>query len=80
MYWTYDELKDIVFCNREILIRWLMDEEVIVVRRICFVCGENMEFVVCTDRFDGYRWECRKRANNKRYKSIVSIRKGSWFE
>lgn len=57
-----------------------MDEEVIVVRCICFVCGENMEFVVCMDWFDGYWWECRKWVNNKCYKSIVSICKGSWFE
>ena len=80
LQWTYDELKDTVLCNRETLIRWLMDEEVITSRRACPVCGENMVLVECTDRSDGYKWECRKRANNKRHKSTVSIRRGSWFE
>ena len=46
-------------------------------KHACPVCGENMELVECTDRLDGYKWECRKRVNNK---STVSIRKGSWFE
>ena len=80
LHWTYDELKDTVICNRETLIRWLMDEGVIASRRACPVCSENMELVECTDRSDSYKWECRKRANNKRHKSTVSIRKGSWFE
>ena len=79
-HWTYDELKDRVLCNRETLIGWLMNEGMIASKRACPVCGENMELVECTDRSDGYKWECRKRANNKRHKSTVSIRKGSWFE
>ena len=57
-----------------------MNEGMIASKRACPVCGENMELVECTDRSDGYKWECRKRANNKRHKSTVSIRKGSWFE
>ena len=80
LHWTYDELKDTVICNRETLIRWLMDEGVIASRRACLVSGENMELVECTDRSDSYKWECRKRAHNKRHKSTVSIRKGSRFE
>lgn len=80
LHWTYDELKDRALCNREILIRWLMDEGLIASRRTCPICHEDMELVECTDRSDGYRWECRKRANGKRHKSTVSIRKGSWFE
>ena len=80
LHWTYDELKDRVVCNRETSIEWLMNEGMIVSKRPCPVCGENMELVECTDRSDGYKWECRKRANNKRHKSTVSIRKGSWFE
>ncbi|XP_068757823.1 uncharacterized protein [Montipora capricornis] len=80
LHWTYDELKDTVLCNREALIRWLMDEEVIASRRACPVCGENMGLVECTYRSDGYKWECKKRATNKRHKSTVSIWKGSWFE
>ena len=55
-------------------------DEVTASRCVCPVCGENMELVQCTDRSDGYKWECRKRANNKRLKSTVSIHKGSWFE
>ena len=79
-HWTYDELKDRVLCNRETLIGWLMNEGMIASKRACPVCGENMELVECTDRSDGYKWECRKRVNNKRHKSTVSSRKGSWFE
>ena len=80
LHWTYDELKDKVLFNREIFTRWLMDEGLIASKRTCPICNEEMELVDCTDRSDGYRWECRKRANGKRHKSNVSIRKGSWFE
>ena len=40
-------------------------------RRACPICGENMGLVECTERFDSYKWECRKQANNKRYISTV---------
>ena len=46
-------------------------------RRACPVCGDNMGPVECTDPSEGYKWKCRKRANNKRHKITVSIRKGS---
>ena len=64
LHWTYDELKDKVLCNREILNRWLMDEGLIASKRTCPICNEEMELVGCTDRSVGYRWECRKRAND----------------
>ena len=74
LHWTCDELKDTVLCNRETLIQWLMDEEVIAFSHACPVCGEHMELVECADQSDSYS------ANNKRHKSTVSIRKGSCFE
>ena len=79
-HWTYDDLKERVLCNRDILIRWLMDEESIASNQKCPTCSQDMELVECTDRSDGYMWECRRQVNNKQHRCSLSIRKGGWFE
>lgn len=48
--------------------------------RVCPVCGDEMNLVHCDDRSDGLKWECRRRIDNKRHKTEISIRGGSWFE
>jgi len=78
--WTYDDLKDDILANRDILFQWLLEEGLIARKRLCPVCSEEMHWVACNDRSDGFKWECRKIINSKRHKSTVSIRKGSWFE
>ena len=78
-YVTYDDLLQDVLVSKELTIKWLMDEKLIASKQMCERCGEEMSLVECSDRSDGYRWECRKQDKGRRHKFTVSIRKGSWF-
>ena len=57
-----------------------MDERMIASIQKCDRCGEEMSLVECDDRFDGFKWECRKQVRGKRHKFSSSIREGSWFQ
>jgi len=61
------------------MLKWLMDEKLIASKQMCERCGEEMSLVECSDRSDGYRWQCRKQDKGRRHKFAVSIRKGSWI-
>ena len=78
--WTYDRVKEEIICNKDRLIEWLINEKLIASSRKCGYCNEMMKIVVAKDRSDGYKWECRRQINGKRYKVEMSIRKDSWFE
>ena len=78
--WTYDRLKDEVLSSKENVINWLMENTLMVVERLCPQCKSIMKLVKCSDRSDGFKWECRKQIEGKRHKIEVSIRKDSWFE
>ena len=39
-----------------------------------------MKLVETGDRFDGFKWECRKSVNGKKHRSECSIQKDSFFE
>ena len=79
-HWTYDGLKDRVLGNRDLKMKWIMDEGLIASQRKCPTCANDMALLECRDRSDGMRWECRTRFRSKRHKCTLSIRKGSWFE
>ena len=57
-----------------------MKEGLIARERVCGHCNERMKLVECTDRSDGYKWECRRQISGKRHKVESCIRKGSWFD
>ena len=78
--WTYDRLKDEVLCSKDNVIRWCMDEGLIACERVCGHCNKGMKLVVCGDRSDGHKWECRRQEGGKRHKVEMSIRQGSWFK
>ena len=78
--WTYDRVKEEILCNKDRLIEWLINENLIASSRKCGYCNEMMKMVVTKDRSDGYKWECRRQINGKRHKVEMSIRKDSWFE
>ena len=59
---------------------WLMDKGLIKKVQYCGRCNFEMKLVPCSDRSDGYRWECQKQTNGKRHRVETSIRSGSWFE
>ena len=77
--WRYEDLM-IRMLDKEMLIAWLMSEGMLTNVRLCPLCSEEMNLVRCTDRSDGFRWECRKQEGGKRHRADTSIRKGSWFE
>ena len=41
---------------------------------------EHMKLVECTNRLDGYKWECRTQISGKSHKVELSTRKASWFD
>ena len=73
--WTYDRLKEEVLSSKENVnnvINWLMENTLIVVERLSPQCKSIMKLVECSDRSDGFKWECRKQIEGKRYKIEVS--------
>ncbi len=78
--WTYDRLKEEVLVNKDVVVSWLMERNLISGSRLCPHCDSEMKLVECCDRSDGCKWECRKVVQGKRHKVELSIRKGSWFE
>lgn len=79
MFTTYDDLKDNVLRSKENLFGWLKEKELIASARNCLKCGESMKWVPCSDRKDGFKWECRGKRGSK-HCSEQSLRKDSWFE
>lgn len=77
--WRYDELLHYLN-DKELLIKWLMDEGLIASNQVCTLCGSEMKLTKCNDRSDGYKWECRLQRNSKRHKVEKSIRTKSCFE
>ena len=77
--WRYDDLVARMQ-DKEMLVDWLMAEGLIAGGRLCPLCNEKMTLTKCEDRSDGWKWGCRRQENNKRHKTEISIRKGSWFE
>ena len=77
--WRYDDLVARMQ-DKEMLVHWLMDKELMAKERSCPMCAGEMSLTRCEDRSDGLKWECRKQVNGKRHKTEVSIRKGSWFD
>ena len=77
--WRYDDLIG-RFHDKDRLIKWLMEDGLLVKSRVCSVCGDDMKLVNCEDCSDGFKWECRSRINSKRHKVELSIRASSWFE
>lgn len=80
MFTTYDHLKDNILADRDGFIEWLRKEQLIATNMSCPKCQQPMNWVECTDRTDGYKWECRRKINRKTHREEVSIRKNSWFE
>jgi hypothetical protein len=58
----------------------VLKEGLIACERVCGHCNEGMKPVECTDRSDGYEWECPRQISGKRLKVELSTRKGSWFD
>ena len=58
----------------------LKEEKLLARNRICDICHSGMMFPDCSDRSDGYVWECRRQIGRKRHRTEKSIREGSWFE
>ena len=46
----------------------------------CDIYHSDMILRDCSDRSDGYVWECRRQIARKRHRTEKSIREGSWFE
>ena len=66
--------------DKEMLVDWLMAEGLIAGGHLCPLCNEKMTLTKCEDRSDGWKCGCRRQENNKRHKTEILIRKGSWFE
>ena len=77
--WRYDDLVARMQ-DKEMLVHWLMNEELMVKERSCPMCAGEMSLTRCEDRSDGLKWECRKQVNGKKHRAEVSIWKGSWFD
>ena len=65
--------------DKEMLVKWLMEEGLLRKSRLCERCSKEMSLVMCEDRSDGWKWQCQKQSNGKRHRVEESIRKGSWF-
>ena len=77
---TYDELKDKYLWDKDYTQSWLKEEGLIEANRICDVCCSEINWVECSDRSDGFIWECRRQIGRKRHRVEKSIREWSWFE
>ena len=72
---TYDELKDKYLWNKDNTLSWLKEEGLIAANRICNVCRSEMNWVECSDRSDGYIWECCRQIGRKRHRVEKNIRR-----
>lgn len=77
---TYDELLRNHLWTKDYAIEWLKEEKLLATNRICDICHSDMMLRDCSDRSDGYVWECRRQIGRKRHRTEKSIREGSWFE
>lgn len=77
---TYDDLLQNYLWDKDFTFEWLKGEKMIARNRICEICKCDMKWVACSDRGDGYVWECRRQIGRKRHRTERSIRDGSWFE
>jgi hypothetical protein len=68
-----------LFLDMDVAFHFLKDTGLIRTQMTCNTCGRDMAWCVRPQRTDGYRWECRRRADTvcNRYKLI---RRGSWFQ
>ena len=64
--WRYDDLVARMQ-DKEMLVHWLMDKELMAKERSCPMCAGEMSLTKCEDRSDGLKWECRKQVNGKRH-------------
>ena len=55
--WRYDDLIG-RFHDKERLIKWLIEDGMVVKSRVRPVCRHDMKLVNCEDRSDGFKWEC----------------------
>lgn len=53
---SYDDFLLRYFWDRDYILFWLKVEGLIVLSRICGICGSDMKWEGCGDRFDGYVW------------------------
>lgn len=77
---TYDELKESYLKNQETTIEWLKEYDLIAKQVICPHCGNLMKWTPCTDRSDGYKFECRGGKAINRDRIERSIRENTWFD
>ena len=76
---TYDELHANYLSNNETLIEWLKKYGLLAKEVLCHNCKEKMKCVLCKDRLDGLKFECRGKGT-KRHRMERSIRQNTWFE
>ena len=72
---TYDDVLQNYLWDKEFTFEWLKGEKMIAGNRICEICKSDMKWVECSDRGDGYVWECRKQ-NGKEYQRRKLVRTG----
>ena len=77
---TYDELLRNRLWTKDYAMEWLKKEKLLATNSICDICHSDMMLRDCSDRSDGYVWECRRQIRRKRHRTEKSIREGSWFE
>ena len=77
---TYDDLLRNYLWTKDYTIEWLKEEKLRARSRICEICQCDMKLRECSDRSDGYVWECRRQIGRKRHRTERSIREGSSFE
>lgn len=80
VFTSYDHLKDNILADRDAFMEWLGKEQLIATNKCCAKCKQPMNRVECSDRKDGFKWECRKTINGRSHRHEESIRKGTWFE
>ena len=76
---TYDDLVQIVLCDKHFTLEWLYDKNILARNRTCPECGEHMKLIETSDRHDGLKWSCTRKINNRRHFKELSIRHKSWF-
>ena len=64
--WRYDDLVARMQ-DKEMLVHWLMDKELMAKERSCPMCAGEMSLTRCEDRTDGLKWECRMKHLITRY-------------
>ena len=77
---TYDKLRDRYLWDKEWTLNWLKEDGLIASEQCCGQCGSQMKWTKCSDRSDGFLWECRKVISGKKHRTERSVRQDSWFE